>query len=66
LAALHEDTPEYGGDHLGGIIFDAFPGMEPHRQGVAIFTESYLKDAPAGDLEPAAYIARERFRTMVH
>jgi len=60
-AALHEE----GGD-LGGIMFDSDPSRRPHRQGTAIFTESFIKDAPAGDPAPAAFIRRTRFWTAVH
>src|SRR5262249_57084964 len=65
-AALHEDFDGIDGYYLGGIMFDIEPGMQPHRQGTAIFTESALKDAPAGDQAAAAYVARARFSTTVH
>ncbi|HVF17594.1 MAG TPA: hypothetical protein VNA21_11805, partial [Steroidobacteraceae bacterium] len=36
------------------------------RQGTAIFSESFIKDAPAGDSAPDAFVQRTRFWTMIH
>jgi hypothetical protein len=65
-AALHEDTVDYQGYDLGGIMFDFYPAMRPHRQGTAIFTESFIREAPPNDPAVAAYVARTRFWTTVH
>lgn len=59
FAALHER-----GTGLGGIMFDDIGPN--HRQGTAIFTESFISQAPAGDPNPAAWVARMRFWTAVH
>ncbi|GLC23654.1 hypothetical protein [Roseisolibacter agri] len=52
------------GSSLGGIMFDDIGPN--HRQGTAVFSESFIKDAPAGDPAPAAWVARMRFWTAVH
>ncbi len=52
------------GHSLGGIMFD---DIGPHhRQGTAIFTDSFIRDVPAGDAAPAAWDQRMRFWTAVH
>jgi hypothetical protein len=58
-AALHES-----GTSLGGIMFDDIGPN--HRQGTAIFTESFIAQAPAGDAAPVAWVARMRFWTACH
>ena len=58
-AAQHEE-----GASLGGIMFD--DNGPNHRQGTAIFTESFIAQAPAGDAAPAAWVARMRFWTACH
>lgn len=58
-ARLHEQ-----GNTLGGIMFDDIGPN--HRQGTAVFTDSFIKDAPAGDANPQAWIARMRFWTLCH
>jgi hypothetical protein len=58
-AALHES-----GTSLGGVMFDDIGPN--HRQGTAIFTESFIARAPAGDAAPAAWVARMRFWTACH
>lgn len=58
-AALHDQ-----GTSLGGIMFDDIGPN--HRQGTAIFTEAFIKDPPAGDAAPGAWVARMRFWTAVH
>jgi len=58
-AALHEQGPG-----LGGVMFD---DIGPHhRQGTAVFTESFIARPPAGDPAPDAWIARMRFWTACH
>lgn len=58
-AAMHEEGPS-----LGGIMFD---DIGPHeRQGTAVFTESFITEAPAGDTAAAAWVARMRFWTACH
>jgi hypothetical protein len=37
-----------------------------HRQGTAIFTDSFIQDVPAGDANPAAWRQRMVFWTAVH
>ena len=59
FAAQHEQ-----GHSLGGIMFDDIGAN--HRQGTAIFTNSFIVDAPAGDPNPAAWINRMVFWTAVH
>jgi hypothetical protein len=58
-AALHER-----GASLGGIMFDDIGSN--HRQGTALFTEAFIKNAPAGDAAPEAWVRRMRFWTAVH
>jgi len=52
------------GASLGGIMFDDIGPN--HRQGTALFTESFIKNAPAGDAAPDAWVRRMRFWTAVH
>lgn len=49
---------------LGGIMFDDIG--DQHRQGTAIFTESFIRDAPNGDPNPDAWRARMQLWTAVH
>jgi len=49
---------------LGGIMFDDIGPN--HRQGTAIFYDSFISDAPAGDPAPAAAVTRLHFWTAVH
>jgi len=59
LAAQHES-----GRDLCGIVFD---DIGPNRrQGAALFSDSFIKDVPAGDPNPAAWVARNRFWTACH
>ncbi|HEU0286802.1 MAG TPA: hypothetical protein VFR22_07135, partial [Nocardioidaceae bacterium] len=58
-AALHEQ-----GTSLGGIMFDDIGPN--HRQGTAIFTEAFIKNPPAADAAPDAWVRRMRFWTAVH
>ena len=59
FAALHES-----GSNLGGIMFDDI-GTQ-HRQGTALFTDSFISQAPPGDLAPAAWVQRMIFWTACH
>ena len=59
FAALHET-----GDGLGGVMFDDIGPN--HRQGTAIFNDSFISDAPAGEQAPDAWVRRMRFWTACH
>ena len=37
-----------------------------HRQGTALFNESFIKNAPAGDANPDAWVRRMKFWTACH
>jgi hypothetical protein len=52
------------GDSLGGVMFDDI-GAE-QRQGCAIFNNSFIAKAPAGDADPVAGVERMRFWTACH
>jgi len=58
-AARHDQ-----GRSLGGVMFDDIGAN--HRQGTAIFTDSFIKDAPSGDPDPAGWRRRMEFWTAVH
>ena len=57
--SLHET-----GTNLGGIMFDDIGPN--HRQGTALFVDSFIAQPPANDPKPAAWIDRMRFWTAVH
>lgn len=59
FASLHE-----AGTSLGGVMFDDIGPN--HRQGTAIFNDSFISQAPAGDASPAAWIERMIFWTACH
>lgn len=59
FAALHER-----GAGLGGVMYDDIGPN--HRQGTAIFSDSFISNPPAGDPDPAAWVARMRFWTACH
>lgn len=59
FAALH-DT----GHNLGGIMFDDIGPN--HRQGTAMFNNSFIADPPPGDANPTAWVRRMRFWTACH
>ncbi|MCA1991949.1 MAG: hypothetical protein LDL41_07870, partial [Coleofasciculus sp. S288] len=59
FAALHEQ-----GTSLGGIMFDDIGPN--HRQGTAIFNNSFISNAPNGDAAPDAWVQRMRFWTACH
>lgn len=52
------------GRGLGGIMFDDIGPN--HRQGTAIFTDSFIQDVPPGDPNAAAFRRRNVFWTAVH
>lgn len=60
-AARHDQ-----GASLGGIMFDDIGPN--HRQGTAIFTDSFISNPPSGEPagDQAAWIARMRFWTAAH
>lgn len=65
FASLYkEDDPHYPDGSTAGLMFDDI-GRE-QRQGTAVFNDSFIAQAPAGDPSPAAYVQREKFYTAVH
>lgn len=52
------------GTGLGGIMFDDIGPQ--HRQGTAVFNDSFIATPPAGDPDGAAAVQRMRFWTAVH
>ena len=52
------------GTSLGGIMFDDIGPN--HRQGTAMFSDSFISNAPSGDANPAAWVRRMQFWTAVH
>lgn len=52
------------GNGLGGIMFDDIGVAQ--RQGTAVFSDSFVAQAPAGDPAPAAWVQRMLFWTAVH
>lgn len=52
------------GSGLGGIMFDSIGPN--HRQGTALFTDSFINVAPGGDPAPDAWKRRMQFWTMIH
>lgn len=58
-AARHDQ-----GRSLGGVMFDDI-GTQ-HRQGTAIFTDSFIQDAPTGDPNAPAWRNRMEFWTAIH
>lgn len=52
------------GNSLGGIMFDDIGPNQ--RQGTAIFTGSFISQAPAGDVAPQAWVERMIFWTACH
>ncbi|BFM13237.1 hypothetical protein R50072_33900 [Simiduia litorea] len=59
FAARHQT-----GSNLGGVMFDDIGPN--HRQGTAMFNDSFIANAPAGDANPAAWVNRMKFWTAVH
>ncbi|MFV0492076.1 MAG: hypothetical protein ACK5M4_09675 [Pseudorhodobacter sp.] len=58
-AARHDQ-----GRSLGGIMFDDIGPN--HRQGTAIFTDSFIQDAPASDPDQPGWRRRMEFWTAIH
>jgi hypothetical protein len=52
------------GTGLGGIMFDDIGTAQ--RQGCAIFSESFISQAPAGEANPGPWVQRMRFWTAAH
>lgn len=52
------------GHDLGGIMFDSIGPN--HRQGTAIFNNSFISDPPQGDPNPGAWVQRNRFWCACH
>jgi hypothetical protein len=63
LWTFFADQHESGHD-LGGIMFDDIGPT--HRQGTAIFYNSFISDPPPADPNPASWVTRNRFWTAVH
>ncbi len=59
FASLHES-----GTSLGGIMFDDIGANQ--RQGTSLFVDSFIKNPPAGDPAPAAFVRRMIFWTACH
>ena len=59
FAALHDQ-----GSSLGGVMFDDIGPN--HRQGTAIFNDSFISVAPSGDSAPTAWVERMKFWTACH
>ena len=59
FAAVSEDGPS-----LGGIMFDDIGAQ--HRQGCAIFNDSFIAQPPPGDPNPGAWVQRMIFWTACH
>ncbi|MBD2120274.1 hypothetical protein H6F68_05025 [Trichocoleus sp. FACHB-262] len=59
FAAIHEE-----GESLGGIMFDDIGPN--HRQGTAIFNDTFIADPPPGDPAPQSWVQRMRFWTACH
>jgi len=59
FASLHEL-----GETLGGIMFDDIGPN--HRQGTAIFNDSFISSPPANDPAPDAWVRRMIFWTACH
>ncbi|MBE3650942.1 hypothetical protein [Paenibacillus polymyxa] len=59
FASLHEE-----GHTLGGIMFDDIGSQ--HRQGTAIFNNSFVSTPPERDEQPEAWVKRMKFWTACH
>lgn len=66
FAHLHRAVPPFipTPEDLGGIMFDDIGPN--HRQGTAIFNDSFIKNPPAGDPDPVDWVKRTKFWTAVH
>lgn len=63
LWTLFADRHEMG-TGLGGIMFDSIGPN--HRQGTALFLNSFISQAPTSDPVPTAWVRRMVFWTAVH
>ena len=52
------------GSGLGGIMFDDIGTAQ--RQGTAIFSDSFIAVAPAGETNPGPWVERMKFWTAMH
>lgn len=52
------------GSSLGGIMFDDIGPN--HRQGTALFYDSFISNRPSSDPAPDAFVDRMRFWTAIH
>ena len=59
FARLHDQGPS-----LGGIMFDDIGSAQ--RQGTAIFSDSFIAQAPAGEPNPGPWVERMKFWTAMH
>jgi len=59
FARMHDMGPS-----LGGIMFDDIGPAQ--RQGCAIFSGSFISQAPAGEANPGPWVQRMRFWTAAH
>lgn len=59
FAPMHDEGPT-----LGGIMFDSIGPQ--HRQGTAIFTKTFISQAPANDSAKDAWVKRMNFWCAVH
>jgi hypothetical protein len=59
FASQHEQ-----GSSLGGIMFDDIGPN--HRQGTALFYNSFISNPPGNDPNPTAWVKRMQFWTAVH
>ncbi len=59
FARLHDQ-----GTSLGGIMFDDIGAAQ--RQGTAIFSDSFISQAPAGEANPGPWVERMKFWTAMH
>jgi hypothetical protein len=66
FAHLHVEEPPWipAPEDLGGIMFDDIGPN--HRQGVAIFNDSFISDPPAGDPNPDEWVQRMIFWCACH
>jgi hypothetical protein len=66
FAGQHAPVPSQGitPTNLGGIMFDDIG--DHHRQGTAVFNDSFIGTPPVSDPAPAAAVQRIRFWTAVH
>lgn len=66
FASQHAPVPSQGitPTNLGGIMFDDIGPN--HRQGTAVFNDSFIGTPPSSDPAPAAAVNRIKFWTAVH